>query len=90
MKETALVVGATGLVGMELTKQLLDRDEVGLVKVVVRKTFPLEHTKLQVLLLDWNEVDQWGEGNFYFFFQGRDRFDRTSLTDQNRFPTSGS
>ena len=61
MKETALVVGATGLVGMELTKQLLDRDEVGLVKVVVRKTFPLEHTKLQVLMLNWNEVDQWGE-----------------------------
>ena len=36
-----------------------------------------------------SKVDQWGGGNFYFFFQGRDRFDRTSLSDQNRFPTSG-
>ena len=61
MKETALVVGATGLVGMELTKQLLDRDEIGLVKIVVRRAFPLEHPKLEVLLLDWKEVDQWGE-----------------------------
>jgi uncharacterized protein YbjT (DUF2867 family) len=61
MKETALVVGATGLVGMELTKQLLDRDEIGLVKIVGRRAFPLEHPKLEVLLLDWKEVAQWGE-----------------------------
>ena len=61
MKETALVMGATGLVGMELTKQLLDRDDIGLVKVLVRRAFPLKHAKLEVLMVDWGEVNQWGD-----------------------------
>jgi len=61
MKETALVVGATGLLGMEITKQLLDREGISLVKVLVRRDFPIMHHKLQVLVVDWGEVHQWGE-----------------------------
>ncbi len=44
--KTALVFGATGLVGTELTNQLLTSDNYGSVKIFVRKKTEQDHPKL--------------------------------------------
>jgi uncharacterized protein YbjT (DUF2867 family) len=45
-KKTALVIGASGLIGLELTKQLLLDDRYEKVNVLVRRPLPFEHQKL--------------------------------------------
>lgn len=61
IKETALVVGASGMVGLELTRQLLQNESIAQVGVVVRGTFPLQDPKLMMIRPDWSEVHTWGE-----------------------------
>lgn len=48
MKQTALVLGATGLVGSELVKLLLADDTFGKVIVLIRGRFDLQHPKLVI------------------------------------------
>lgn len=60
-QEIALVVGATGMIGLELTRQLLQNESIAQVSVVVRGAFPLEDSKLMVIRPDWSEVHAWGE-----------------------------
>jgi uncharacterized protein YbjT (DUF2867 family) len=52
MKKTAVVFGATGLVGKELVKALLDNNLYGKIVIVARKTLPIVDQKLEQLLLD--------------------------------------
>lgn len=52
MKKTAVVFGATGLVGKELVKALLDNSLYGKIIIVARKTLPIADKKLEQLLLD--------------------------------------
>lgn len=52
----ALVIGATGATGIHLVKKLLDDDTYVEVKVFVRKRFPIQHAKLKVFILDFNEL----------------------------------
>ncbi|MFO7370317.1 MAG: NAD-dependent epimerase/dehydratase family protein [Bacteroidales bacterium] len=52
MKKTAVVFGATGLVGKELVKALLDNNLYGKIIIVARKTLPIVDQKLEQLLLD--------------------------------------
>lgn len=56
---TALVIGASGLVGMELTKQLLLYQRYSKVITLVRKPLPLEHEKLEQRRydFDWKNAD---------------------------------
>jgi len=56
---TALVLGATGLVGSELVKQLLNDDYYTRVKVFVRKSTGLSHPKLKELIIDFDTPEQW-------------------------------
>jgi uncharacterized protein YbjT (DUF2867 family) len=48
---TALVAGATGVVGQALVAQLLQNAAYATVKVLVRKPIALSHARLQILLL---------------------------------------
>ncbi len=58
-RETAVVFGATGLVGSSLVKLLLNNAEYGKIKVVVRHPLALEHPELeQILLADFEKLDE--------------------------------
>lgn len=60
MTRIALVLGATGLVGSALTRDLLDGnwDEV---RVLVRRPLALEHPKLRQIQVDWDRLEQYSE-----------------------------
>jgi uncharacterized protein YbjT (DUF2867 family) len=52
--KTALVLGASGLVGTELLKQLLNDKQFTSVKIFVRKLLPVDNEKLQQVVVDFN------------------------------------
>jgi uncharacterized protein YbjT (DUF2867 family) len=59
LRKTAVVFGATGLVGRELIAQLLDSPDYRTVIAVLRKKIPLFHPKLeQVLLADFDRLPE--------------------------------
>ena len=60
MTRIALVLGATGLVGSALTRDLLggNWDEV---HVLVRRPLALTHPKLKQIQVDWDRLEQYGE-----------------------------
>ena len=58
MNKTAIVFGATGLVGKELIFELLEDQRFLKVKAIVRNPLPLSHSKLdQVILKDYSNLD---------------------------------
>jgi uncharacterized protein YbjT (DUF2867 family) len=56
-KKIASVVGATGLIGSELLKLLLDDPYFETVRVIVRRPFNLNHPKLEKKLVDFDDGD---------------------------------
>lgn len=56
---TALVLGGTGLVGSHLVRMLLDDPYFTTVKVFGRRSTGLVHEKLQEVMIDFTESDQW-------------------------------
>lgn len=59
--KTAIVIGATGLVGAELVNQLLDSSEFSKVKIFVRKSTNKTHTKLEEYIVDFENIENWKE-----------------------------
>jgi uncharacterized protein YbjT (DUF2867 family) len=57
--KTALVIGATGLVGKQLVQQLLEDDRFSRVVVFVRRTTGVQHPKLKEHLIDFDAIDSW-------------------------------
>ena len=55
----AIVIGATGATGKHLVQELLQDQEIEKVRVLVRKNTFKEHPKLEVYLVDFNDVDSW-------------------------------
>lgn len=55
--KTALVVGATGLVGNLLTNKLLQNNNYSIVKVLVRKPIAINHPKLEQIVVDFDNLD---------------------------------
>lgn len=68
--QTAVVIGATGLVGSHTVKQLLSDDTFGKVRVLVRKPLELIHPRLEQQVVDFNNYDDYktklGTGNCIF------------------------
>ncbi|MFY0538759.1 NAD-dependent epimerase/dehydratase family protein [Nannocystis pusilla] len=56
---TALLVGATGLVGRELLRQLLADPRYGAVTVLARRSAGVKHDKLTEHLVDFDRPDDW-------------------------------
>jgi uncharacterized protein YbjT (DUF2867 family) len=58
-KRTALLIGATGMIGNELIGQLLAHPEYSLIKVFVRRPTGLLHEKLKEYIVDFEQPDIW-------------------------------
>ncbi len=58
MAKTALLVGATGLVGQELLKLLLKRTYYDKVVVIVRRTLGITDEKLTEIVIDFDKLDE--------------------------------
>lgn len=57
--KSALVIGATGVVGSKLVDQLLRDESYATVWVLVRTTTAKVHDKLQEIILDFNELEDY-------------------------------
>ncbi len=57
--KTAIIIGATGLVGGHLTQKLLHDDCYKLVKIFVRKSIGIVHPKLEEHVVDFNQLETW-------------------------------
>jgi uncharacterized protein YbjT (DUF2867 family) len=55
--KTAILLGASGLVGGHLLQQLLDSPHYGTVIALLRKPLPIQHPKLRQQLLDFERPD---------------------------------
>ncbi|WP_373514308.1 oxidoreductase [Persicitalea sp.] len=55
--KTALVIGATGLIGQQLVDQLLQSDQYSEVKVLVRKPFDKKHPKLVEIVYNFGQPE---------------------------------
>ncbi|GAA3327221.1 hypothetical protein GCM10020331_066290 [Ectobacillus funiculus] len=58
-KRTALVLGASGLVGQEVTRLLLASSRYQSVTVLVRKKLDWKHEKLRQQLVDFAALEQY-------------------------------
>lgn len=57
--KTAIVIGATGLIGGLLTHKLLSNDNYSKVKVFVRKPLLKSHPKLEIHLINFEQFNDW-------------------------------
>lgn len=56
-QRTALIVGATGLVGKQLTEQLCNNDAYSRVTAIVRRPLEYSHPKLHQEIVDFNNME---------------------------------
>ena len=56
---TAIVVGATGLTGSSLVRQLLEDERFATVRVFARRSLQQEHRKLEEHIIDFEKPDTW-------------------------------
>lgn len=61
MNKTAIIIGATGLVGSNLLRELLMDDYFSVVKVFGRRSTGVEHEKLQEFLVDFDLIPSFSE-----------------------------
>lgn len=59
--KTAIVLGATGMVGAALLQQLLANEEYSSVLIFVRRSTQLNHAKLTEYVVDFNQPEQWAK-----------------------------
>ena len=57
--KTAIIIGATGLVGGQITRKLLDDDRYNLIKIFVRKSTSITNPKLEEHVVDFEKLEQW-------------------------------
>lgn len=57
--KTAIVVGATGLLGSNLIKQLLESTSFKQVKVFTRRSVEINHPQLDEHIVDFDQINSW-------------------------------
>ncbi len=57
--QTAVVIGATGLVGSALVDQLLNDDAFDRVRILVRRAVNMQHPKLEICITDFSNYEQY-------------------------------
>ena len=58
--QTAVVIGATGLIGGHVVEELLNDETFSKVRVLVRKPYLITHPKLEIKMADFNNVNDYG------------------------------
>jgi len=61
MNKTAILVGATGLVGSHVLKLLLEDDRYSTVKVFHRRSTGISHEKLKEHIIDFDNIEDWSD-----------------------------
>ena len=61
MKQKAIVIGATGLVGSQLVRELLEDNRFETVTVFARRKSERSHPKLKEQIVDFNKIDKWAD-----------------------------
>lgn len=61
MRKKALVLGATGLIGQQVVKQLLSDENYQQVTAVTRSSWPYEDPKLRVAKVDFEQLEQYDD-----------------------------
>ena len=59
MRKTALIVGATGLVGSEILNYAFNDDRIGKIKIFVRRPSGLSDPKLEEHIVDFEKLGEW-------------------------------
>lgn len=59
--KTAIVIGATGLIGKHLTNQLLKDGNYGKVKIIVRRSSGITNPKLEENIVVFDEMEKWSD-----------------------------
>ena len=69
-EQTAVIIGASGLIGNHLVKQMLFDEYFSTVRVLVRRGLAVSHPKLQQVITDFNDLDSYtdkfGTGDIIF------------------------
>ncbi len=69
-QQTAVVIGATGMIGNLVTQQLLNDDAFNKVRILVRKPVLLQHPKLETVLVNFADMNDYknklGNGDYIF------------------------
>ncbi len=87
MNKTAVVFGATGLVGSHLVEELLNDGRYGTVRIFVRRESGLTHDKLDERIIDFDNPEIWSSdvtGDELFSALGTTRKAAGSLEAQYR------
>jgi len=80
----AIVIGASGLIGRELVHLLLEDTSFSKVTIFVRKALTISDDKLQQIVLDFNELEQYSaafDGSVLFLCIGTTRKKTPNLDD---------
>ena len=56
--KTAIIAGASGLIGKELLQKLINSDQYHLIYVITRKTVGLADKKIRELVTDFENISQ--------------------------------
>jgi uncharacterized protein YbjT (DUF2867 family) len=56
--KTALIAGATGLIGKQLLQLLLEDPAYAKIKAITRQPMSIQHTKLENIVLDFNRLSE--------------------------------
>ncbi len=57
--KTAIIIGATGLIGSSLVRQLLVNENFSTVKIFTRRSVGINHPKIEEHLVDFDQINDW-------------------------------
>lgn len=61
MKKHAVVLGATGMVGTQLVRQLAEDPQYGTVTALVRRPLPSPHPEVEQVIADWDRLEEYSQ-----------------------------
>ncbi len=59
MRKTALLIGATGLVGSEILNYALNDERIGKIKIFTRRSTGITDSKLEEFIVDFEKLGEW-------------------------------
>lgn len=59
MKKTAILIGATGLVGNEIINYALNDERIDKLKIFSRRSTGISHAKLEEVIVDFSDLGSW-------------------------------